>query len=358
MLQCFLTLAATAAVSHGSQQQHEVRQASITSSSSSSSSSSSGSRNRQLDNPFAVAQPACSWAVSGATFDLSSLQVTSLTSKSYIIETTSEEEEDYSYIFNICGPVTPASIPYQCSGYMGAVLQYKSGSPWCWVAGTYQQSLPTTFALIEDSDPAKGVSITYADGESCTSAGTGGVARQATVDIYCGNSEARMIKAEEPRSCSYHVVMESMYGCPQECEITADGLCSSNGKCTTDPNTGAPYCQCDEGFSESDCSAGEAVVHDGEDNDMWNSIPYMVTATTNTSKWQGRLLILLSGMVIMLSLGLFYVSCKKHRNNNNYLAVAESDDGHSMGMSGGGLGGGGYENIVSGKEVRENYYKS
>jgi Glucosidase II beta subunit-like protein len=252
----------------------------------------------------------CTYAVSGNTFDLSPLRVDDLQSRSYLLESSADSGGDeYSYMLNICGPVTPVDLPRVCNGYMGAVLQYKLGlmNGACYVAGRYDANDDdddvSTFSLIDNADPAKGVSLTYESGDNCAK----GVVRSTTVEVYCANTEVIMKSAAEnsARRCAYRIVMESWYGCPKECGVTSDGLCSSHGSCTTDKATGGSYCLCDNGYSGSSC---EISSHNGDlDNDIIASIPYMYSADTEQHRWKGDLLLLIAGMCISLCLGLVYL---------------------------------------------------
>ena len=260
----------------------------------------------------------CSYAVSGSSFDLSPLRVDDLQSRSYLMESASGSE--YSYIFNVCGPVTPVDLPRVCSNVMGAVLQYKLGilAGGCWVAGKFDAGKDQTFALIDSKNPAKGISLTYANGGSCSN----GVVRSTTLDVYCANTEASVKTAYEveARACAYHITMESYYGCPTECAITASGLCNSRGTCTTDDQTGSSYCLCQSGYSGEDCTQGEGTGHEGDlDNDLIASIPYMYSADTEQRKWKGDLLLLIAGMCISMCLGLCFIFIRqRYRRAGGY----------------------------------------
>ena len=270
----------------------------------------------------------CTYAVSGNTYDLTSLKVTDLTSRSYLLEGDSGEDE-YSYLLNICGPVTPVDLPRVCNGYMGAVLQYKLGlmNGACYVAGRYDANDDdddtSTFSLIDTADPAKGLSLTYESGDNCAK----GVVRSTTVDVYCANTEVLMKSASEnsARKCAYRIVMESWYGCPKECGVTSDGLCSSHGACTTDKATGGSYCKCDSGYSGSSCESSGSGHNGDLDNDIIASIPYMYsTADTEQHRWKGDLLLLIAGMLISLCLGLTYLFFRnRHRRLTGYSEVSQ-----------------------------------
>lgn len=264
----------------------------------------------------------CTFATSGSSFDLSPLRVDDLQSRSYVLESEAGAGgSQYSYVFNVCGPVTPVDLPRVCNGDMGAVLQYKLGilNGDCWVAGKYDSS--KEFKLIDSKTPSKGVSIEYSGGDSCQK----GVVRSTTLDVYCANTEATVRTAyeEDSRACAYHITMESWYGCPTECGITASGLCNSRGTCSTDSQTGSSYCKCDSGYTGEDCTSTDG--HAGDlDNDLISSIPYMYSADTEQRKWKGDLLLLLLGMLISIVLGVcFLVIRQRYRRQGGYAELGQ-----------------------------------
>ena len=270
----------------------------------------------------------CSYSLSGSTFDLSPLRVDDLSSQSYKYESSMVGE--YSYMLNICGPVTPANLPRVCESVVGAVLQYKLGifNGRCSVAGKIDAM---TFSLIDKDDPARGVSIQYPDGETCDK----GLERSTTVDVYCANTMAKIKSAEEneSRECSYNIIMESYYGCPTECGITSNGLCNSHGSCATDTNTGASYCNCDRGYSGTDCSSSSGLSDMDMDNDIFSSLPYMYSADTESKRWKGNLLLLIGGMLIALVCGgCFVVVRDRMRARTGYKEILQGEPVDSNGL--------------------------
>lgn len=281
-----------------------------------------------LGNGRSFGDSQCGYSMSGSTFDLTPLRVDDLNSQSYMYE--SAETGEYSYVLNICDPVTPANLPRVCDGIVGAVLQYKLGlfNGRCSVAGKKDSA---TFSLIDNDDPARGVRIQYPDGETCDK----GLERSTTVDVYCSNTLAKVKSAEEyeSRECSYHIVMESYYGCPTECGITSNGLCNSHGSCATDDNTGASYCSCDSGYSGTDCSSSSMGDSRDLDNDIISSIPYMYSADTESKRWKGNLLLLICGMLLALACGGCYVVLRdRMRRSTGYSEIAQGEPVDSNGL--------------------------
>ena len=78
-------------------------------------------------------------------------------------------EQNFTYIFNICGAVS-AGVPDKCKSIDGVgsagALQintrgtYESNDDFCYLVGTYSES-STKVALLDQTDPSKGLSVSY-----------------------------------------------------------------------------------------------------------------------------------------------------------------------------------------------------
>jgi Glucosidase II beta subunit-like protein len=195
----------------------------------------------------------CQWTSDDgmSSYDLSKLTVSSKTEYSYSMSTdpVGDATDGYKYAWNICAPVTPASTPMDCLGRYGGAVQYIENGM-CYVVGTYKQSSDETYALIDETNPAKGISLSYPLGDFCGSM----TERSSTIDVYCGNSFSTVKSVEETRTCYYHFVMESYYGCPTSCGITSNGLCNNVGTCEYNSKTKTSACKCDDYYSGSDCA--------------------------------------------------------------------------------------------------------
>lgn len=201
----------------------------------------------------AVDLQTCTWTdtAHNMEFDVSQLIVTSDSEESYI-----SKEQTYTYVWNVCAAVTKASIPDVCDGrdegkLLHAVYQYNDN--FCAVVGKFFSQKNESFSLIDEENPTKGISIKYPRGEKCSD----DIYREAVVDIYCKNVEVNILSSQEPITCSYHMVMESYYGCPKRCPVTAKGLCNSVGSCEYDNDEMLAYCKCDPGYSGDDCSEAD-----------------------------------------------------------------------------------------------------
>lgn len=158
--------------------------------------------------------------LTGAEFDLRHLTKSTKEPSYYIkdgdIPCTPEIEPTFSYVWNFCGQVTPESFPSVCdkSSQQAAALQYVNradGYQECDVIGHYDQyNDDLYYSLIDVSDPSKGVSMKYPDGEKCPS----DKRRSVTLDVMCANTEMEIISALEPTICEYHIVLKSYRGCP------------------------------------------------------------------------------------------------------------------------------------------------
>lgn len=167
----------------------------------------------------------CEWkSLGGAHFNLKPL-ILSSNEKSYYIKdgdipcTTNIEEPAYSYTWNLCSPVSDVSVPDACKklGKSSAVaLQYMQNPGFdltdCYVIGKYDAANDDlSYKLLDDKDPTKGLSITYAAGDRCNVVGN---MRTTTIDVVCDNVDTRIVSALEPSTCEYHLVMKSYHGCP------------------------------------------------------------------------------------------------------------------------------------------------
>ena len=134
--------------------------------------------------------------------------------------TTDIEEPSFNYAWNFCKDITKATVPDACSSLgksTGVALQWLEigEDKDCYIIGHYDATQDDLYySLLDNQDPSKGISMKYPSGENCK--GTR-IPRSATIDIQCSNTPYKIISAQEPSSCSYHLVMKSYYGCPAVC---------------------------------------------------------------------------------------------------------------------------------------------
>ena len=215
----------------------------------------------------------CQWTSPGfngkASYDLRPLRVQDETKLSYHITnndgTTSlhPHELDYSFLWNLCGDVTPPTEPLHGSNVegicrddqRGAVIQYanrtESGFTLCHVIGRYDpDNEPSEWELLDPVDPTLGVSMTYAKGDGPCEDGS---YRKSTIRIACANVKFLVEDAFEDALCSYVMHMHSWHACPLECPVTNAGLCSGNGRCVMHAVEDVPFCLCNDGWFGEAC---------------------------------------------------------------------------------------------------------
>ena len=146
------------------------------------------------------------------------------------IPCTPDLEPAFSYEWNFCANIAP--VPKACSKLSkntGVAMQWldlPDGSFDCYIIGRYDAAYDDLYyQLIDKADPSKGVSIKYPDGEKCTVDKGSTKLRSATIDVMCGNEKSKIISAQEPVECEYHLVMESYYGCPTVCIYIYECIC-------------------------------------------------------------------------------------------------------------------------------------
>jgi hypothetical protein len=115
------------------------------------------------NDDFSSSMVSCDWEspVGNVSFDLSQLAASTDSEASYVVETKGDLSS-YSYVWNICNRVTRASVPVACEHKMGAAIYQYHGFDTCNVLGKYKNT--ATFSLLDNSNPAKGVTIVYSKG--------------------------------------------------------------------------------------------------------------------------------------------------------------------------------------------------
>lgn len=228
---------------------------------------------------FHVAR-ACTWnSGSGATFDLSPL--TDSAGYHVLDKFAGHSAENYTYYFNVCGNVNPPGAGPQkngdaCQTTVGSDGVAASGPAPAFQVANWENRCyrlanadeGPVFGLIEDANPSYGVTLTYPDGEACSS----GTKRSLKLVLVCDadvSTVSGSVAVEEVGYCSYEVFLRTAYGCPVECPIINNQLCNGHGICgyNTDSNRAACYCNvgwagigCDSEASSGSGVSAEAVV--------------------------------------------------------------------------------------------------
>ena len=115
------------------------------------------------------------------------------------------------------------------------------------------------FGLAFPSDPSRGITVTFTNGDACQPP-LGN--RSLRLWLIC-TPDVTNVPDNEPvttsNSCDYDILITTAYGCPRECPIAPDpltglvGLCSNHGICDFDPALHNSRCFCYPGFSGGDC---------------------------------------------------------------------------------------------------------
>ena len=216
-------------------------------------------------NPyFASATSLCTQYDSnmGATFDLNDL-VRSQDESSYAVEDgdipcTPYIEKNYTYMFNVCGPVT-LGVPASCRRKEGVsaagALQIDKNrllndptDDYCYVVGSFSGT--SQLQLLDTEDPTKGVSLTYY-GDYCKNPVE---QRRFVINLLCADKlNPSPSHVYEVHHCTYTASIPSVYGCPLECPVSNRHLCGGNGHCHYDYDLGSSRCYCNRGYSGNDC---------------------------------------------------------------------------------------------------------
>lgn len=167
-----------------------------------------------------------------------------------------QKEKNFTYVFNICGPVA-AGIPDVCRANVKAssgALQVNYNdlaSPtddWCYAVGDFEDG-KSQLKLLDSSDPTKGVYLEYL-GDMCSNKKQ----RRFRIEMPCADRlNPTPTSALELEHCVYTVEVPSVYGCPTECPVAERKLCGGNGHCHYDYDSNSAHCFCNKGYSGANC---------------------------------------------------------------------------------------------------------
>ncbi len=175
---------------------------------------------------------------------------------------TTAVEQNYTYVFNICGTVAH-NVPSECQkisniASAGAIQINKRGTiqeddDYCYIAGSYSDKT-TTLNLIDQDDPTLGLTLTYF-GDYCS----GNDQRKFKIELQCADKLSPVpTHALEYKHCEYTITVPSVYGCPMECPVSNRHLCGGNGHCAYDSDLESAKCFCNKGYSGKDCSSSSS----------------------------------------------------------------------------------------------------
>jgi len=113
------------------------------------------------------------------------------------------------------------------------------------------------YSFYDSTDPSLGVVITYTNGDYCPQYLTN---RKMRIQFVCDPRVNNYPDKEESVSedgCVYTIKIPTALGCPVECPIVDQQLCSGNGTCAFDYSLNKPKCFCYYGKFGDDCTANQ-----------------------------------------------------------------------------------------------------
>ena len=146
------------------------------------------------------------------------------------------------------------------------VFQYSKTNNFCHrLGGDIAVDTNYNVDIIDDTNPAAGIRVTYKNGDACPQDGTSGQwgAKNRAMIFYfeCEDDDTPLPTTEvidETLQCVYEVHVKSIYGCPMECPrsgaVPNDKVCTDHGDCEWDRDAKVSECMCDKGFYGNDCS--------------------------------------------------------------------------------------------------------
>jgi len=177
-------------------------------------------------------------------------------------------QANYLYTFGICSDVEP---PTNCLDAAGkSRVKYTTAPAWqtrsdeskstadpssltCKYLGAPDEA-SRSWQVIDAEDPAKGVTLTYSDGQSCSS----GLRRKFGINFKCAARTVEKIEEkviDESAHCEYEINIDSEFACPTECGLAATGsICASHGLCGYDTSTKKAKCFCNSGRTGTHCT--------------------------------------------------------------------------------------------------------
>jgi hypothetical protein len=195
-------------------------------------------------------------------------------------ETLVQDEPRYTYKFNVCRD-SPAPNATLCDHAAAPAWQLRPAQPATgpWVITSCvrlsNNQSNSEWSLLDSTDPSRGVSVTYFDGETCHK-GSKDPAKPETprrfrLNFICADtdkiedqgdgSSGNEIEAavREDTACFYEIEFVSRYACPTQCPTSSSEnglqLMCNGGYCGYDSHIGASRCFCQRGFYGADCSA-------------------------------------------------------------------------------------------------------
>jgi hypothetical protein len=295
------------------------------------------------------------------TFDLCDFQLTNRSGVDYwsIVDNRDIDESNYTYFFNVANDAT--SVPWdnaECydqklrnqfggmlPGYCVSINESGGGctefenittSPvaaYQMYRGNNRENRPCwrlhdgvtepVWAVLDAADPARGVSITYLNGDYAPGCNDN---RDFEIRFQCSDNIENIPDKEEEISetspCHYEFTMQTTHGCPIECPIFNDKICSGHGVCDYDFTNHYPKCYCFYGWYGRDCSANDEDIG--------------IIYNDDEEAFVGSLVIIILLMVVVLAiiaylfmryskLGHGFIDAKQNRKRKHRQRVADDE---------------------------------
>ncbi|KAK8791075.1 hypothetical protein WA158_005706 [Blastocystis sp. Blastoise] len=197
-----------------------------------------------------------------AKFDLSPLH----TDSQWSVKDSSASTRNFTYVFNVCGPVRDVPKPLGGTGVactnteqpQEVVPAYQVSE---WSDSCYRLSSTSIddveWRLLDNNDPTNGLVYSYynGDGRYCSEG------RKFELHLYC-HDDAFNVPDEETvqeTNCVYILQLQSIFGCPLECSVSKNRLCGGNGVCRFDTDTRKSHCYCNTGYKGYACDPAEPL---------------------------------------------------------------------------------------------------
>jgi len=215
------------------------------------------------DDPDPAPTPpiACTLQTPSATFDLTELWLPDDGDGSHSYKTKDiydSSQRNYTYWYNVCGDsdIPPGCGPTDSGNTVAPAFQVSPGR--CYrLSNSSSNSL---LSLIDDTDPTKGIQLSYFGGDRCSDPRVANKGRTFTIRFLCADhvGEQPDARVTETATCAYTLSFKTIFACPLECGFASRKMCGGHGLCALDSTNNKPRCFCNSGMTGLDCT--EPVV--------------------------------------------------------------------------------------------------
>eukprot|EP01084_Bolivina_argentea_P056250 102992_1 len=234
----------------------------------------------------------CVYTTQNATYDLQPLSISVESERHYHLVHDADLFRNYSYYFNLCQPVHHMSLdictnaskrPEFAQGFCRP-FSFSKESNSCPIqdiiqinqhAFAYQVNNihdecyrlsnedggPMEWHLYDINDPAAGIIIKLKNGDYSLFCQDESKNREIDLIFRCDpqtvgtelSNTAIIIEDADKAACHYRMELNSIWGCPVQCGIYNNALCSNKGICSYDFSNNVPKCFCYSDFEGDGC---------------------------------------------------------------------------------------------------------